>query len=291
MTSELVSIASPQLRAQINPFGAELWRLQDALGRDLLWDGDPAFWTGRAPLLFPVIGRLADDRFVHAGPTFELPKHGFARRRVFELVRREPALVAFRLAPDAETRAAYPFEVVLEAEFEIRGAELSMTARLHNAGPAEAPATFGFHPAFRWPLPDAGARGAHSIDFAEPESGPLRRLDATGLLGAAPLPPPLDGRRLDLRDELFESDALVFEAPVSRSVRYGGSQGPALTVSWSGLPHLGIWTKPGAPFVCIEPWASLPAEAGSPRALAERADFVQLAPGASWAASMSVRLD
>src|ERR1700740_438500 len=118
MTSDTVRIASSALTAEINPFGAELWRLQDAPGRDLLWDGDPAWWTGRAPLLFPIIGRLPGDRFIHDGQTYELPKHGFARRRVFEVVRREPALARFRLAADAETRAAYPFDFVLEAEFE-----------------------------------------------------------------------------------------------------------------------------------------------------------------------------
>jgi galactose mutarotase-like enzyme len=290
MTTDIVSIGSSGLSAQINPFGAELWSLRDSEGRDLLWDGDPAWWTGRAPLLFPIIGRLPDDRFTHDGEAYELAKHGFARRRAFEVVRREPSLARFRLAADAATRAAYPFDFVLEAEFAVAETELRMTVTVANAGTSPMPATFGFHPAFRWPLPGAGERGAHHLDFAEEEAGPLRRLGAEALLRTDRLPGPVEGRRLTLRDELFVDDALIFEAPRSRSLRYGGEGGPSLAIAWDGLPHLGIWTKPGAPYVCIEPWGSLPAEAGESAALAERGGLLVLAPGETRAFSMTVRL-
>jgi galactose mutarotase-like enzyme len=291
MTSDLVHIASAELTAQINPFGAELWSLRDGQGRDLLWDGDPDWWTGRAPLLFPIIGRLPQDRFVHAGASFELAKHGFARRRAFEVIDQGPGLARLRLSADAETRETYPFDFHLDAEFAIDGPELRMTVSLANLGSGPMPATFGFHPAFRWPLPDAGGREDHAITFEAEETGPLRRLGADGLLRNEPLAAPVDGRTLRLRDDLFVEDALVFEAPRSGKLRYGGGDGPGLAISWTGLPHLGVWTKPGAPYICIEPWHSLPAETEAPAALAERPELLQLAPGASETFSMSVRLD
>jgi galactose mutarotase-like enzyme len=291
MTSHIVSIASPDLTAEINAFGAELWRLQDAQGRDFLWHGDPAWWTGRAPLLFPVIGRLPDDRFTHGGQVFELPKHGFARRRQFEVVHREAALARLRLRADAATRQAYPFDFVLEMQFEIVGPELRMRARIANGGSEPMPAAFGFHPAFRWPLPGAGDRARHAIDFAEAEKGPLRRVGGAGLLDPARRPTPVVGRRLPLRDDWFIDDALVFERLASRSLRYAGEGGPGLMISWTGLPHLGVWTKPGAPFICIEPWADLPAETGAPPALSDRMGLFRLAAGATVELSMIVRLD
>ncbi|CAN7314329.1 aldose 1-epimerase family protein [Phenylobacterium sp. LjRoot219] len=290
MSAEIVTIASPDLTAEVNPFGAELWRLRDRQGRDLLWDGDSAWWTGRAPLLFPIIGRLPDDRFSHQGQVYELPKHGFARRRAFELVRQEPDLATFQLTADADTRAAYPFDFVLTAEFALAGPELRMSVTVANAGPEPMPATFGFHPAFRWPLPDAGARAAHRIDFADPESGPLRALDSAGLLGAERLASPIDGRRLALRDELFVADALIFEAPRSRKLQYGGEGGPALTIAWEGADHLGVWTKPGAGYVCVEPWHSLPAETTAAGEILSRSDLAILPPGDARAFAMTVSL-
>lgn len=291
MSADIVTIASPELTAEINPFGAELWSLRDAEGRDLLWNGDPAIWTGRAPLLFPIIGRLPDDRFTHRGRVYQLPKHGFARRRAFKVVVSEPALACFQLKADDETRAAYPFDFVLTAEFALAGPQLRMTVTLANAGEEAMPATFGFHPAFRWPLPGAGPRSAHAIAFAEPEAGPLRRLDAAGLLGPERLPSPVDGRRLALEDALFVEDALIFEAPQSRALRYGGEGGPALAIAWEGAPHLGVWTKPGAPYVCVEPWRSLPAEAAAAGELLDRQDLLVLAPGETRAFEMTVRLE
>lgn len=291
MSAEIVTIASPELTAEINPFGAELWRLRDAHGCDFLWNGDPSFWTGRAPLLFPIIGRLPNDRFAHRGREYELPKHGFARRRAFDLVAHEPARARFQLRADAETRAAYPFDFVLTAEFALDGPELRMTATVVNDGPEPMPATFGFHPAFRWPLPDAGRRSAHAIEFADSEAGPLRRVDSAGLLRPERLASPVDARRLVLRDELFVDDALIFEAPRSRTLRYGGEGGPVLTIGWQGTPHLGVWTKPGAGYVCVEPWADLPAQPDAAREIGLREDLQTLSPGESRAFEMTVRLD
>lgn len=290
MSAQTVIIASPDLTAEVNPFGAELWRLRDRQGRDLLWDGDAAWWTGRAPLLFPIIGRLPEDRFSHQGQAYELPKHGFARRRAFEIVSQEPDRARFQLTADAETQAVYPFDFVLTAEFALAGPELRMTVTVANAGVEPMPATFGFHPAFRWPLPDAGARGAHRIDFATPEDGPLRTLDSAGLLGAERLPSPIEGRRLALHDGLFADDALIFETPQSRQLRYGGEGGPALMIGWEGAEHLGVWTKPGAGYVCVEPWHSLPAEATAAGEISRRPDLLLLPPGETRGFEMTVSL-
>src|SRR5215212_9901715 len=104
-----VSISSPHLQAQVSENGAELVRLQDEQGRDLLWDGDPAFWTGRSPLLFPVVGRVHDDRILVDGGTYDLPKHGFARNSRFEIVDARPTQCTFRLISSEATLKRYPY--------------------------------------------------------------------------------------------------------------------------------------------------------------------------------------
>ena len=98
----MVEIASDALIASINPLGAELTSLRDAAGREFMSDGDPAYWTGRAPLLFPIVGKLGDDSYRLDGRDYVLPQHGFARRRQFALVEHAPGRALFRLEDDAD---------------------------------------------------------------------------------------------------------------------------------------------------------------------------------------------
>jgi len=278
---DIVRIASPLLSAQINPFGAELHALQDADGRDLLWNGDPAFWTGRAPILFPVVGAVADGVIRIDGHDWPMPKHGFARRKVFTLVEQAPDSATFRLEADAETRAAYPFEFRLDIRFAVEGAALLIEAVLHNPGAEALPASFGFHPALRWPLPFGAARAEHRLRFEQEEPAPIRRIGADGLLRAAPEPTPVEGRDLALRDALFEDDALIFDTPASRRLVYGAPGAPALEIDFPDMPMLGVWTKPGAGYICIEPWQGIADPQGYSGAFRDKPGVIEVTPGAT----------
>ena len=151
---------------------------------------------------------------------------------------------------------------MLEITFAVADATLTITARIGNPGTADLPASFGFHPAFAWPLPYGAPRDAHRIVFDQPEPAPLRQLDADGLIQPEPRPSPLDGNTLHLADDLFTADALIWDRLESRSVTYGAPDGPQLRVAFPDTPMLGIWTKPGARFVCIEPWHGIADPAG-----------------------------
>ena len=260
LPDDWVSLNSPQLSAAINPQGAQLSVLRDARGTDFLWSGDPAVWSGRAPLLFPIVGALAGGSYRLGSRTYQLPRHGFARNRRFQVLSNSPARAVFRLQADAETLSVYPFRFELDVEFALAGASLTLTTTVRNVGEEDMPASLGYHPAFLWPLPDGQPRSAHCIDFATDEPDPVRRLDGAGLLSEERIPTPIVGRRLALRDELFANDALILDHVRSREVIYGasegqsGPQGPRIRIGFPDSPYLGIWSKPGAGFVCIEPW-------------------------------------
>jgi galactose mutarotase-like enzyme len=255
-TDAPVHIRSAGLTAAVSPLGAELQSLVDPDAGELLWQGDPAVWSGRAPLLFPIVGRLVDDTCRLGGRTFRLPQHGFARRRRFEPVAADSGSVTFRLEDDPETRAVYPFAFRLDMTYAVEDRRLSMTARLTNTGDDILPASFGYHPGFAWPLPYGGDRAAHAMVFEAPEPAPVTRPDADGLLLPGGEPSPLEGRRLALSDDLLARGALVFTTLASRGLVYGVEGRRRLAVAFPDTPHLGIWTKPGAgaPYVCIEPW-------------------------------------
>lgn len=287
--SDLIAIASEGLTARINPFGAELWSLTDAAGREYMTDADPAFWSGRAPLLFPIVGALAEDVLRLDGQAHPMPKHGFARRSVFTVIEAGTEQAVLRLTDSAETRAAYPFAFALEMAFTLSGMTLAMVATVHNTGDVALPFSFGFHPAFAWPLPGGGAKADHRIVFERPEPQPIRRIDkATGLLLSEGAPTPVAGQEFALDAELFRADALIWTDLHSRRLSYGAGGGAWLDIAFPDTPMLGIWQVPGARYICIEPWQGHSDPLGYSADFHEKPGVVSLEPGARRSFRMDV---
>jgi len=287
----VLQLRSGHWTVEIDEQGAQLSRLRDAEGRDLLWNGDAAFWSGRAPILFPIVGALNGGHYTWRGQRYVLPRHGLARTRRFEVVRETDHEAVFRLCADADTVKIYPFQFELNVAFRIEGTTLEIEAGVRNLGDEPMPASLGFHPAFRWPLPYGAARGAHFIEFAFDELAPIRRLDAAGLLTDARHPSPVRQRRLALDDSLFAEDVVIFDQLESSQLRYGADSGPKLTVSFPGATHLGLWTKPGAGFICIEPWRGVADPVGFDDGFAAKPGLFTVQPGGTGTLLMRLDLD
>ena len=286
---DLVTIADGALTAAINPLGAELWSLADTGGREFMTDANPAFWTGHAPLLFPIVGALNGGTYRLGEREYALPKHGFARTSRFDVAELAPNAVRFRLADSEKTRALFPFAFALDAGFALSGATLAVTVTVHNTGTAAMPFSFGFHPALAWPLPGGGAKEAHRVEFERAEPEPVRRIDLTGaLLLPTPEPTPVEGRVLVPRAALFEADALIWDRLSSRALTFAGERGPSLALAFPDSPNLGVWQKPGAPFLAIEPWHGFNDPVGFAGDFRTKPGVVELAPGASRSFRMDV---
>lgn len=250
-----LTLALGDLEAEISPRGAELTRLRHR-GRDLLWHGDPSAWASRSPILFPVVGRVRDDRVLVGGRAYTMPQHGIVRRRMFAVVEASARSCRLRLVADEETRASYPFAFALELAYRLEGDALVISARVENTGPEPLPASFGFHPGFRWPLDQARPKRDHALWIEAPAPLRVARLATDGLLGPDGPPLALIEGRLDLDEELFEDGALVMRGAQAARIAFGPRDGggPRVSVSPQNLPDLAIWMRPGADFLCIEPW-------------------------------------
>lgn len=288
--TDLVHIANGHLSAAINPFGAELTHLRDADGRELMTNADPAFWPRHAPILFPAVGVTNGGVIRVDGVDYPMPKHGFARDLPFEPVEQGEDHATFALVDTPDTRRAYPFAFRLEVGFRIEDATLHIEARVINPADAVLLAQFGFHPAFAWPLPYGRDRGDHRLVFDRDEPSPLRAITSQGLIAPETRPSPLDGRTLRLADALFENDALVWDPVASDAVTYGAPHGPQLRVAFPDTPRLGIWTKPGAAFVCVEPWHGLADPEGFTGEYRDRPGVFEVAPHGEQRIAMSVTL-
>lgn len=285
-----IPLSSADLHAEVDPLGAQLSVLSDASGRDLLWNGDPAVWTGRAPILFPIVGELAGGHFRSGDKTYSLSRHGFARGKPFSVVAATSSTATFRLQADESTLAVYPFRFELDVRFSVNGATLAVIASVRNLGDINMPASFGYHPALRWPLPYGRERPSHFIEFDLDEPAPIRRLNAAGLLTPDAHPTPVSNRRFVLDDALFKSDVVIFDQVRSRSVTYGAADGPRIRVSFPDAPYLGVWTKPGAPFVCIEPWHGIADPAGFSGDFTAKPGVFTVAPGGVQSIEMTLTL-
>jgi galactose mutarotase-like enzyme len=288
--SDRIEIANDRLSAAIDPLGAELWSLKDADGGEWMTDADPAFWAGHAPILFPIVGALNGGRFRYNGREYALAKHGFARTSRFEVSERTPNGARFTLSDSAATRAVYPFAFELAVEFALAGGALTQTATVTNSGNAPMPCSFGFHPAFAWPLPGGGDKRGHAIVFDHDEPQDIARIDAAGLI-ARREPTPVEGKRLMLDEALFADDALIWTELASRGCRYISPAGAQLRLEWPDSPMLGVWQKPGAHYICIEPWQGHADPAGFAGDFTEKPGSVTLAPGESraWRLEIAVR--
>jgi galactose mutarotase-like enzyme len=285
-----IRLDSGSLAAEIDPLGAQLSLLREAAGHDLLWNGDPAFWSGRAPLLFPIVGALAGGAYRLGSNSYPLSRHGFARGKLFTLREATSSTAAFRLGADAATLQIYPFRFELDVSYELKSSTLSVTTSVRNAGDTDMPASFGYHPGFRWPLPFGKARSSHFIQFDAAEPAPFRRLDAAGLVAPEQHPTPITNRRWILTDDIFKDDVVFFDRIRSRSVSYGAEDGPRIQVSFPDTPYFGVWTKPGAPFICIEPWHGYADPRGFTGDFKDKPGVFSVPPGADKTMKMEIAL-
>jgi galactose mutarotase-like enzyme len=284
------TITDGAISATIKQHGAELCSLLNAEQHQLIWQAGPA-WQRHAPILFPIVGRLKDDVLQWRGNTYPMKQHGFARDRRFTWTQNLPHACKLSLQDDEETRAQYPFAFMLDVTFTVHEQQLTIVYAITNRGDDVMPASIGAHPAFNWPLANGVDKQAHSIEFAEAETAPVRRLE-NGLLRPEAEPSPVQGTTLALSEALFVNDAIIFDRVASRSLRYTAPQAPAIQFSWEGFRELGLWSKPsGAAFLCIEPWHGFASPVDFDGDFGTKPGVMHLAPGETRRFSQRMKVD
>lgn len=183
-----------------------------------------------------------------------LPKHGFARTQRFQLIEQRDALARYSLTSNAETLKLYPWHFELQVCFELMSDRLAIHYEVRNKYESELLFNLGSHPAFRLPLENS-TLSDYSIQFDQPENLELYSVTPEGLLDPSATKYALSSSRIELSETIFNNDALVFKNINSTHISLlHRSQGTRLSVATGSAPHIGIWAKPGAQFVCIEPW-------------------------------------
>lgn len=284
------NLESEHLTCSVSPLGAELQSLSlKATADEFIWQGDPAVWSGRAPILFPIVGALKGSAARHEKGPIKLAKHGIARTRRFELIDRGKAFARYSLQSDAETRAHYPWQFELQVNFELMADRLAIHYQVHNKDEYELLFNLGSHPAFRLPLENSSLSD-YSVHFNKAENFSHYPVTADGLLDPCPADYTLSNGQIELSENIFDNDALVFKHIQSTcvSLRHR-SLGTRLSVNTGGAPHIGIWAKPGAEFVCIEPWWGHADFSDATGDFSDKSSIQSLPPGKVFSTSIVIR--
>jgi galactose mutarotase-like enzyme len=283
------TISNSLLSVTVKRHGAELCGLKGGDGTEYLWQADPAFWARHAPLLFPIVGKLVRGRYLLEDKTYEMNPHGFARDMDFELVEASGESLSYRLQASQATRKQYPFDFTLLRHYRLSGAVLEVACEVMNTGTALMPFSIGEHPAFalNWGVGDRVED--YALQFEKPERLVAHLLDSNGLLTTQTERMLANKRVLPLRSDLFDRDALIFlKLNSSRVSLCSRRHARRVTVEFPGYPHLGIWAKPGAPFVCIEPWYGHADPASHDGQLLHKPGIITLEPGKSFSCAWRV---
>ncbi len=257
----IITIKNEAISLSADTLGAQLMSIKGENGCEYLWQGDPAYWSNRAPNLFPFIARLTEGSYTYNGERFSMPNHGFAAKQEFIAQRISDSRVVFSLAANEQTRNMYPREFIYEVIYELIGNTVAITYAVENTGSERMHFAVGGHPGFCVPLESGKDFSDYSLVFSEKCEPDRVGFTPTVYLSGCDERYPLDGGdTMHLTHEMFDNDAVILKN-MAREVTLrcdGGERG--LTVSYPDMPYLGIWHRPqtDAPYVCIEPWSSLP---------------------------------
>lgn len=301
------------LKVRISDHGAELLSIHYG-DTEYLWQGDPTYWKGHAPVLFPFVGRLYNGKYRLGDKVYDLRIHGFAPVSDFEASQEKDKAV-FTLKDNEETLKSYPFHFVFQVIYAVSGQTLSVTYHVENKSDTMMPFGIGGHPGFNVPLRSDAAGKARDVagkdtsaartaedglqrDFTDyylefdGKSEPDRVIMTDQVLVSGKTEPyPLeDGRILRLRHDLFDNDAVVLENMPGSVTLKSDKDSRSVTVSFPDMRNVGFWhrNRSDAPYVAIEPWYSLPGRQDIIEDLRFRRDLVRLQPGESWETEMTI---
>jgi galactose mutarotase-like enzyme len=299
-TPQLVQLVVPggKLRAFIDPaHGAELAGLEvlhDSRWSELLYRGlddrPTDGWSGKAPILWPAVGRNfvgppRDNHFAWAlhGSIYPMAIHGFARDQSWRLVGRgrcdASSYLKLVLRANSRTRRSYPFGFELATEYRLWRDSLYIrqSVRSDPANSEGMPFSIGNHITLRVPLVPGSEPGLTTV--STPASAQVIT-DAFGRPTGQVVPVDYaQPRRLD---------SLLASNPISLSrypagqvwVRVADPSGFAVTIGHSedqrpqGVPVLfNLWGDVGQGFFAPEPWV------GKQNSLASGDGVIRLAPG------------
>lgn len=281
------------MEVQVSSKGGELVSLRDADKTEYIWIGDATYWKRHAPQLFPCIGRLTNNQYRMDGALHEMGQHGFLRDYELTKVEESETSLHLQLQSDASTRQLYDRVWIVDIFYSLCGKTLSVKFQVRNCDTRTMRFGYGIHPGFNVPLNPALRFEDYRLDF--PEASIPKQMELTErytISGGMHDYALEEGRYLPLQHSLFDHDAIILK-DMPHTVTLGSQKDEKkVTVAFPDMPYLGIWHAPetDAPFVCIEPWSSLPSTDGVIDEFETKPDFITVEPEYTYTNNWSISI-
>lgn len=289
----LYTIQNDYLSVSISDQGAELQSIRSADGTEYLWQGDPTYWTDRSPVLFPYIGRMINKQYSYGGKVYNMDIHGFASTSVFTVQDQSQTAITFTLVSNEETMQQYPWTHRFNITYRLQENQLETTFVVENLDSTSMLFGVGGHPGFRVPLEKGLRFEDYRLRFAEnclPEQI-LFSSDCFVLPQTKPFPL-VDGKYIPLTQDMFDSDAIVLTKLPRCIVLESERSERSVTVSFPDMAYVGLWHMPhtDAPYICIEPWSSLPSAKKEKTVWEDQTDLITLESGKTYTNTWTIRV-
>ena len=289
----IYTLKNSEMEVQVSSKGGELVSLRDAEQTEYIWIGDATYWKRHAPQLFPCIGRLTNNHYKMDGTLHEMGQHGFLRDYELTKVEESDVSLHLQLQSDASTRQLYDRDWTVDIFYSLCGKTLSVKFQVRNSDVRTMRFGYGIHPGFNVPLNPALRFEDYRLDFHEVSTPKQMELTERYTISGGMHDYTLEeGRYLPLQHSLFDHDAIILK-DMPHTVTLGSQKDEKkVTVTFPDMPYLGIWHAPetDAPFVCIEPWSSLPSTDGVIDEFETKPDFITVEPEETYTNRWSISI-
>ena len=263
----MIVLKSDQLNVEFQTLGGALSSIKDKDDVEYLWQGDPTYWSGQAPVLFPICGSVRNDTVLYdkedgSQKEGKIPRHGLVRKKEFTLVEQTDNSVTFAIEDDEEMYANYPYHFRLEITYTVTGKTIRTQYKIYNKEAEKSmPYFIGGHPGFNCPLLDDEVYEDYYLEFEKPETCTVPKpFPETGMLDLKDRNSWLNNQKeIDLNYDFFSYDAVTLDELGSRTVALRSRKhDKGLKLDFKEFPNLIVWsTLNKGPFIALEPWSGL----------------------------------
>lgn len=287
----IYEIANEFLKVKADTNGAILNSLCDNSGTEYIWQGDAAYWNEQGANLFPYIARLWEQTYSFQGKNYHMDIHGFAKNTQFCCEKINAQELLFTMEDSEETRKQYPFCFRFEVCYRLEGKKLHVSYKVRNNDSKTMYFGVGGHPGINLPLENGLGFEDYRLEFSE-ECKPWQILFSKECFVDGKSLYELDGNGIRLFHGMFDEDAIVLEQTSGTVSLFSEKGHKGVKMVYEDMPYIGFWHMPhtDAPYICIEPWSSLPARHGIIEDFEKQENLISLAPRETCVRSWSLEL-